>query len=163
VAAAVQDQACCGYPGAAVHVLLDEAATRAAILAELDGPARATDARSTVIIYYSGHGAQVPAGAGHAYYLVPVDAVASPQDELERTAISSSELGTRLRAIQAARVTVVLDCCRAADLADPRLAEVVSPLAQGRGRAVIAASRATDCAYVMPGQRDSTLTGYLVE
>jgi len=162
VAAVLRDPASCAYPPIAVHTLLDEEATRDAIFAALDGLARDTREASTVLIYYSGHGARALADAGNSYYLVPVDATAGSRDELERTAISNTELARRLQAIPAGRLTVVLDCCRAADLAEPRLAEAVSPLAQGRGRAVIAASRATDCAYEMPGQRDSTLTSWLV-
>jgi len=90
------------------------------------------------------------------YYLIPVDAVAGSRDALERTAISSVELSLRLRAIPASRVTLVLDCWRAADLAAPRLAPAVASLAQGRGRVVLAASRATDYAYALPGRRNST-------
>jgi caspase domain-containing protein/TIR domain-containing protein len=162
VAAVLQDPACCGYPPAAVHLLADEAATRVAILAALDELAHSTREASTVFIYYSGHGARA-AGDHDSYYLVPVDATAATADELAHTAISSTELTARLRAIPAGRLTLVLDCCRAADLAEPRLAEAVTPLAQGRGRAVLAGSRATDFAYQLPGQRDSNLTGYLVD
>lgn len=160
IAAVLQDPACCGYPPAAVRTLLDGDATRAAILAALDALARDTRESSTVFIYYSGHGAQA-AGETSSYYLVPVDASVSSRDDLERTAISSTDLTARLRAIPAGRLTIVLDCCRAANLADLQLADAVAPLAQGRGRAVLAAAR--DSAYSMPGQRDSTMTGCLID
>jgi hypothetical protein len=162
VAAVLRDPACCGYPPGAVHVLIDDGATRAAIFDALDALARTTTAASTVFLYYSGHGARATAGGVTTYYLVPVDAAAGSHDELERTALSSAELSARLRAIPAGRLTVVLDCCRAADLAELRLAELVAPLAGGRGRAVLAASRASDFAYAMPGDRHSTLTGHLL-
>jgi uncharacterized caspase-like protein len=160
VAAALSDPGCGGYPPAAVRVLLDGDATRDAILAALDALAHDTRESSTVFLYYSGHGARA-AGAHASYYLVPVDAAITSRDELDRTAISNAELTTRLRAIPAGRLTVVLDCCRAADMAELRLDEAVAPLAQGRGRVVLAASR--DSAYSMPGDRDSTMTGYLIE
>lgn len=160
VAAALADPACCGYPPATVRVLLDGDATRAAILAALDALAHDTHESSTVFLYYSGHGAHA-AGGNASYYLVPVDAAITSRDELDRTAISNAELTARLRAIPAGRLTVVLDCCRAADMAELRLDEAVAPLAQGRGRVVLAASR--DAAYSMPGDRDSTMTGYLIE
>jgi hypothetical protein len=163
IAGVLKDPACCGYAPGAVHTLIEEEATRAAILDALDALARTTREASTVFLYYSGHGARTVNGADSAYYLVPVDATTSSRDELARTAISNAELSARLRAIPAGRLTVVLDCCRAADLADPRLAEVVAPLARGRGRAVLAASRASDFAYSLPGQRDSTLTHWLLE
>jgi len=163
VAAALADPACCGYPPAAVHTLLDAEATRAKILAALEALAQATREASTVFIYYSGHGARTVGARDKAYYLVPVDASGSSHDELERTAISNTELAARLQAIPAGRLTLVLDCCRAADLADPRLVEAVAPLARGRGRVVLAASRATGSAYSLPGQRDSILTGSLID
>jgi hypothetical protein len=163
VAAVLQDPACCGYPPAAVHLLGEASATRAAILAALDALAQATREDSTVFIYYSGHGARASGGSADSYYLIPVDAVAASYDDLERTAISDTELTARLRAIPAGRLTLVLDCCRAADMAELRLAEAVAPMARGRGRAVFAGSRPTDFAYQLPGQRDSNLTGLLVE
>jgi len=159
VAAALRDPACCGYPPAAVRTLLDEQATRAAIYDALDALARDTRESSTVFIYFTGHGAAAPDAS--AYYLVPVDTTS--RDELATTAISNTELSSRIRAIPAGRLTLVLDCCRAADLGDPRLAESVAPLAKGRGRAVLAASRASDYAYSMPGQRYSVLTGCLID
>ena len=161
VAAALADPACCGYSPAAVHVLLDGDATRAAILAALDALAHATHESSTVFLYYSGHGAHAAGGGSASYYLVPGDAANTSRDELDRTAISNTELTARLRAIPAGRLTVVLDCCRAADMAELRLDEAIAPLAQGPGRVVLAASR--DAAYSMPGDRDSTMTGYLIE
>jgi len=147
----------------AVHRLLDEAATRTAILDALDALARATGPGSTVFLYYSGHGAHAPGESGDRYYLIPVDAVAGSRDALDRTAISNIELSARLAALPARRLTLVLDCCRAADLAAPRLTQAVAPLAQGRGRVVLAASRATDSAFALPGRRNSALTGCLLD
>src|SRR6185295_9778490 len=114
--AVLRDPACCGYPPGAVHTLIDEQATRAAIFDALDALARATREASTVFIYYTGHGARAASAGVDSYYLIPVDAVATSHDDLERTAISNAELSSRLRAIPAGRLTVVLDCCRAADL-----------------------------------------------
>jgi len=168
VAAVLRDPASCAYPPPRVRLLLDEHATRDAIYTALDALARDTCATSTAFVYFSGHGARLAAAGDAAYYLLPVDAIASPRDELPRTAISSAELSARLRAIPAARLTVVLDCCRAAELADPDLpagalsADEVAPLARGRGRAVLAASRADGDAYAMPGARNSTFTGHLL-
>lgn len=163
VAAALADPACCGYPPAAVRTLIDDAATRAAILDALDALARDTTASSTVFLYYSGHGARAAGDTSDSYYLVPVDATNASRDELERTAISNTELTARLQAIRADRLTVVLDCCRAAGMADLRLADAVAPLARGRGRAVIAASRSAGAALQLPGERDSMMTGCLVD
>jgi hypothetical protein len=163
VAAVLQDPDTCSYPPAHVRRLLDEAATRDAIFDALDALARDTSADSTVFIYYSGHGAYAPGKRGGHYYLLPVDATGGSRDAFEDTAISNIALSECLRAIPAGRLTVVLDCCRAADMAVPKLASTVASLAQGRGRVAFAASRATDSAYMIPGERNSKLTGHLLD
>jgi hypothetical protein len=165
--AALIDPDCCGYPTAGVRRLLDEEATREAILDALDTLGRTTHAGSTVFLYFSGHGAWSRGAPDNddddAYYVVPVDALATSRAELERTALSNTELTARLRAIPAARLTLVLDCCHSGELAMPRLARAVAPLALGRGRAVLAASRATDSAYTAPNERNSVLTRCLLD
>ena len=163
VAAALADPACCGYPPGAVQTLLDGAATRAAILDALDALAKTTTEASTVFMYYSGHGAHAvgPSGSDE-YYLVPTDASNASRDALADTAISNAVLTAKLHAIPAGRLTLVLDCCRASDLAIPNLGQAVAAFGQGRGRVVLAASRAAGEAYQLPGQRDSVLTGFLV-
>jgi Caspase domain/TIR domain len=170
MAAALSDPSLCGYPPGNVHVLLEAQATRSAVLAELETLAHETSEGSTVFVYFSGHGARASGAPGPSYYLLPVDAEATVRSDLERTAISGDEFSARLAAIPAAKLTVVLDCCRASELADAELqlpsaqlsAEVISPLARGRGRAVLAASRADGSAYAMPGQSHSIFTGHLL-
>jgi hypothetical protein len=171
VAEVLTDPARCGYPAANVRVLLEEAATRAAILEALDELAARARPSSTVFVYFSGHGGA--AGGGERCYLMPVDAGWGDAAELEATAISGAVLSARLRALAASRVTVVLDCCRAGGLAEPkdvvepRLRELsrhaLSPLAAGRGRAVLAASRADGLAYVTPGHRNGVFTRHLLD
>jgi uncharacterized caspase-like protein len=173
VAAALADPARCGYPAANVRVLLEEAATRAAIVDALDELAARARPSSTVFVYFSGHGGAAPhAGDGERCYLLPIDGGWDSPAELEATAISGAELSQRLRAVTADRVTIVLDCCRAAGLAAPRDIEAaplgeltrraLSPLATGRGRAVLAAARADGRAYVFPGQRNGVFTRHLL-
>jgi len=173
VAEVLADPARCGYPAVQVRMLLEEAATRAAILDALDELAARTRPRSTAFIYFSGHGGAAPAGGGETCYLIPVDAGWDDPAELETTAISGPELSRRLRALAASHVTVVLDCCRAAGIAEPRdlgarrlrdlTRDSLSPLAHGRGRAVIAASRADGLAYVNPGARNGVFTRHLLD
>jgi Caspase domain/TIR domain len=192
VAALLADPARCGYPPAHVRVLLERAATRAAILDALDELAARVRPSSTVFVYFSGHGGAAPrggrgprGGAGtDRCYLMPVDAGWSEPAELEATAIAGDLLSRRLGALAARRVTVVLDCCRAAGIAEPRDAgeprraeprdvipleldeltpDALSPLAAGRGRAVLAASRADGFAFVTPGQRNGVFTRHLLD
>jgi hypothetical protein len=161
VTAVLQDPACCGYPAGAIRTLVDGDATRAAILDGLDALARNTRESSTVFIYYSGHGVVATAAGIPTYYLVPVDgSIASPA-EVAASGISHTELTERIAAIRAGRLTLVLDCCQAAELADLDLGDAIEPISRGRGRVVLAAARTA--AYSLPGDRDSTMTRFLVD
>ena len=177
VAAMLSDPARCGFPVANVRVLIEEAATRAAIVDALDELADRARPSSTVLVYFSGHGGAAPyarAGErdGAGCYLIPVDGRWSGPAELEATTLSGAELSRRLGAVAADRVTVILDCCHAAGLAEPRdieaaplgelTREALLPLASGRGRAVLAASSADGFAYVRPGQRNGVFTRHLL-
>jgi hypothetical protein len=173
VAAVLADPRHGAYPPGHVALLRDGEATRAAILDRLDALAARTGPRSSVFLYFSGHGGQLT-GAAPECYLMPVDAADEGADDLARTAISGRELSDRLRAIPAARVTVVLDCCRAAGLAEPKdvrplrlepslSADALSPLARGRGRAVLAASTRDGDAIVWRGQRNGVFTRHLLD
>jgi len=174
VANVLRDRSLGGYPDANVRSLLDGDATKAAILAELDGLASRTNDRSTVFVYFSGHGGRAAGAGGETCYLMPVDGRDGSRDVLANTAISGAELSARLHKIPAARLTVVLDCCRASGIAEPKdiapevlgaelSGAALSPLAQGRGRVVLAASRSDGYAYVVPGARNGVFTGYLLD
>jgi len=174
VAGVLRDGALGAYPDGNVRSLLDGAATKAAILDELARLASRTTERSTVFIYFSGHGGRATGPDGETCYLMPVDGQDGSHEILSATAISGIELSAQLNKIAAAKLTVVLDCCRAAGVASPRnvalsaLAPELSSgslasLARGRGRAVLAASRSDGYAYVVPGARNGVFTGHLLD
>lgn len=172
VVAALTDPELCGYPVENVRVLLEERATRAAILDELAALARRTSARSTVLVYFTGHGGRVAAdaesGQREAFYLLPVECQSRPRSLLATTAISGEEWTAACNAIPAARLTIVLDCCRAAALAEAELpaGKIVdadlAPMAPGRGRAVMAAASREGSAYLPPGRAHSLFTDHLL-
>ena len=170
LAAILRDPSACGYDAARVMLLEDAAATRAAILGGLDHLAEHADATSTVLLYFSGHGGR-PTGRDDSY-LMPCDGRGGSPDEFEATAISSKLLGTKLAALRAERLTVILDCCHAAglahprDIADPWLSDLddgaLGALARGRGRVVMAASRGDGAAYIVAGARHGLFTEHLL-
>lgn len=191
VAEALRDPEVCGYPAENVRVLADGDATRQAILDALDALARRAGPATTALVYFSGHGSRAGNGGSvpYSYYLMPVDAQSRTLAELASTGISSAELTARLATIAAGKLTVILDCCRAAPLAElarvppatsptgsdePAPAppdvelgelpvEVISPIARGRGRAVLSASRGDGVAYLPePGATHSVFTGALL-
>jgi uncharacterized caspase-like protein len=158
MAAVLTDPALCGYSPANVRVLVDGEATRDAIYAGLDALAQGTRETSTALVYFSGHGVRVR--GTDRYYLLPADGVKTSGDELARTAILNAELSARLRKILAGRLTVVLDCCRASELASVELSDdAVESLAEGRGRVVLAA--ASNGAYKVE-ERNSAFTHHLL-
>jgi hypothetical protein len=174
VAAFLGDPAQGAYPPAHVHTLVEGEATKANVLEGLAVLAKRASEESTVFVYFSGHGGRATEGVGGECYLLPVEAKAASDELLASTALSSGELGASLRAIRAARLTVVLDCCRAAGAADVKDFEPVevdgqlperalSALGRGRGRVVMAASRSDGYAFVRPGERHGVFTRHLLD
>lgn len=163
----LRDPERCAYPADQVQVLTGPQATRAQVLAALDKLSHATDAQSTVIVYFSGHGYHVSANAGVGYYLMPFG---YDKDLLAQTAISGSEFTSRLRAIPAQKLLLLLDCCHAGGVGEisggtltkaPLPPEAQQMLAEGRGRVVIASSRENERSYA--GHPYSAFTLALIE
>jgi len=174
LAAALADPALCGYDPKNVAVLLDHDATKDKILSGLDDLQQRCDAESTAFLYFSGHGGQIKDGANKGQYLLPVEVVYPGDSDLARTAISGSEFTEALRAIKAKRLTVVLDCCHAGGIGEPRdlgpAEQVVIGLSDGyldqlkagTGRVIISATRGTDPAYVRHGAKYGVFTGHFL-
>ena len=131
----------CGYLPGQVALLLDEQATRDALLTALSRLAARTSARSSLFVYISCHGAQVTSGVRACEYLLPVDTVLQSDETLASTAISGSEFTAALAAIPARKVLVVFDCCHAGGLGRPKDAD--RPADQGGpARPLLRAARA---------------------
>ena len=159
----------CAYPVEQVSLLTKEQAKREHILTALDRLAQSTTPDSTAIIYFSGHGYQVTASMGESYYLIPFSYDLS---KLYKTAISGTEFTTKLKAIPAKKLLVLLDCCHAGGLGDtkslgytavkaPLPPEAQALLAEGKGRVVIASSTADELSYA--GRPYSAFTLALIE
>lgn len=170
VAELLGDPQRCGYRPDRVKLLLDDAATRVAILDSLEALAEASDADDTVFIYFSGHGWR--AGGDNTSFLLPVEA---SRPTLTSTAIAATELSDRLERISARRLTVVLDACHAGGAGEMKDAfgsgagpgsmspDALETLASGAGRAIIASSRLDETSLVMPGARNSAFTTAMLE
>jgi hypothetical protein len=177
IATALADPDLCGYPAANVQLLEEDRATRRAILDGLADLARRAGPESTVFFYFSGHGHQIGDDAGIRRFLLPFDAVHAADEDLARTAISGAEFTEALLAIPSQRLTVILDCCHAAGIGEPRNLTAAPAIGngldeayldqlkqgKGRGRVIIAATRASDPAWVVPGSRYGTFTGHLLK
>jgi hypothetical protein len=165
----LKDEDRCAYPPKQVRLLTGGQATRANILSAMDALSKATTEQSTIIVYFSGHGYQVSASMGAAYYLLPYG---YEVNKLSGTAIHGAEWVEKLKAIPAQKMLLLLDCCHAGGLGGlkapglefskaPLPPEAQSLLAQGRGRVVIASSQADELSFA--GNPYSAFTLALIE
>lgn len=153
----------CAYTPEHVALLTGAQANRTAILAELDRLALAAhdDPQATIIVYFSGHGVATPTSylLAHGWEL----------SQLPTTAVSGTELTDRLRAIDARKLLVLLDCCHAGAIGETKQGGLVKTplppeleaLLPGSGRVVIASSRASEVSFT--GRPYSVFTRALVE
>lgn len=109
IADILRDPGRCAYPKDQVQLLSGAKSGRAAVLNGLERLAK-VKADSSVLVYFSGHGAQVRRGKKTDYYLMPHE---YDLDRLEETAISGLEFASRLGIIKSERLLVLLDCCHA--------------------------------------------------
>jgi len=162
----------CGYPPGNVQLLLDGAATQAAIRQALADLAARCDLDSTVFLYVSSHGGRIESGPCAGEYLLPVDTAYTSAESLAQTAISGIEFTEALRAIPARKVVVAFDCCHAGGIGQPKDAAVpeikalpesyYDALKAGRGRAILASSRSSEYSWVLPGAPNSLFTHHML-
>lgn len=150
----------CGYPPEQVMLLPPEQATRAGILAALDTLARRAGPDDTVCLFYAGHGIHGDDG----YYLTTADTQLAGKKVVVGTGVREAELITKLRAIKAKKVLLLINACHSGEVS-PVLAggEDAPPsgtpppnvtaalLGTGTGRVIITACREQQYAYIGPG------------
>jgi hypothetical protein len=169
VANILRDPSRCAYPQGQVELLTSARATRENTLAALDALATVTNDRSTVLVYYSGHGERISSRTGEFYYLLTQG---YDLNKLDRTAVAGAEFADRLRAIRAQKTLVLLDCCHSGGLEavkgpDLKLKpsamppEALTLLTRGSGRALIASSREHESSFA--GKPYSAFTLALIE
>ncbi|MDY7077917.1 MAG: SUMF1/EgtB/PvdO family nonheme iron enzyme [Chloroflexota bacterium] len=144
----------CAYPPSQVRRLTGPTATRQTVLAGLDELAKAGK-EAVVLVYFSGHGYLVTSSMGTIYFLLPYG---YDLTNLAKTCISGVEFTEKLHAISARRLLVLLDCCHAGSMGEPKspgltFAKVPLPseaeaiLGEGRGRVIIASCREGELSY----------------
>lgn len=161
----------CGYLAESVQVLRNADASRTSIVDGLKKLAADTQAGDTVVVYFSGHGAQRLSGQDVGTYLCPPEFDSSRPRE---TGIEAEELSELLKQIPAERLLVLVDACHsgaAARVKGP--AEEITKwafggpkleaLAQGTGRVIIAASAAHESSLILGIHRNSLFTHFLLK
>jgi len=160
------------YPPAQVELLTEAAANRRGILAAFDRLAERVNASAdaAVFVYFSGHGGRIEHPEKPAeYFLVPFGYDPSRRAD---TMISGLEFTTKIEAIKARKLVVLLDCCHAAGVPmlktpgevfvkSPVPPELLNMLETGGGRIVIASSYENEYSYT--GTPYSIFTACLLE
>lgn len=154
---------------AQVKLLLDEDATKQAILRDLTWLANNTGPNDTAIVFFSGHGGRGNAQPDTQACFCPVEA---SLHAFEQTSLTGSELTAALRTVKSERLVVLLDACYSGGIGEPRSRHAgitngltgrdVSALLEGRGRVVMAASRPDELAWELCGMRNGLFTHYLL-
>lgn len=160
------------YPANQVQLLTENDATRQVVLDAFDRLIEQSNKNpdATVIVYYSGHGGRIENGIDVPdYFIVPFgyDPV-----RFTETTISSREFTTKIQAINARTLLVLLDCCHAGGVpvlksAGDRFVKVPAPpdlldvLSQGGGRVIVASSREDE--YSIGADPYSIFTACLLE
>ena len=168
----------CAYPNDDQHIRLlhDAGATRTAILEGLAWLKEqvATNPKSTVVIYYSGHG-WLDQSTEH-YYLIPHDV----DFNIPSSALSAVDFTDALRQIQSQRLLVIIDCCHAQGMAAAKTGEAdlklpqgfvpavptkgrLDELAKGEGRAVFTSCRGSQKSWIRKDGSMSIYTYHLIE
>jgi hypothetical protein len=165
---ALVDPAVGAYDAGKVQLLRDGQATRDGLRGALADLARSADGRSTVFVYFSGHGGRLETGPSAGDYLLPSDAAYPDEAALAVSALPAAELTAALRAIPARKLVVVLDCCHSGGLGEAKdfkgglSAATLEQLQAGLGRVVIASSRGSEASWVRPGDANSVFTKHLL-
>lgn len=144
-------------------LLLDEAATRAAVTEALSSLASVAP-DDLVVITFSGHGTET-----HELATYDIDL-----SDLDNTSISLARLGELCARIPARRLLIVLDCCFSGGMGakaiqvdfaerDIRSVEVKLEEISGHGRVILTASSATEKAYERARSGHGLLTLHMIE
>jgi len=162
----------CGYPSANMRMLLDTDASRSNIQDALAWLASVAGPDDSVVVFFSGHGTRLSDSGSIESALLPVDTELA---RLRETSLPEGELSSALKAIQSARLLVLLDACHSGGSVSLKGIDTsefieagfdeksLAHLAEGIGRVVIASSRSTETSLVFTGARNSVFTQHLLE
>lgn len=159
----------CGYNRKNVTMLLDSQATLEAIRTALKELADRTLAQDTVVVFFSGHGANIGSEIDPESALVPFDC---DPDNLMETLLSAAEFSAALTQIRAQRVIVLIDACHSGGATSFKgMHEIqlgfseksLAKLAQGTGRVSIASSKASEYSLVFEGAKNSLFSQHLLD
>lgn len=169
-----------------IKLLTGKKATREGILKAFDALLERTDEKSSVLLYYSGHGGMYsdntfikdeaqkkPEAENQKYFhLCPND---YDPNNYETTWIKAEEIKYKISQLKSRRLVFFLDCCHAAGMTagvaslsaqQPRHTNadgLAQNLDDGRGMTIVSACRAEQLSVILEGDENSLFTKCMIE
>ena len=160
----------CGYSNSNVKKLINSEATLYNIRKEMHELAKKAGENDTVFIYFSGHGVDLGGVTMPQCGFVPVDF-----SKKDVGFFMEEEISHILSQINSQRLFFVIDACHSAGIAGFKSILPNKPihlgfsdkslerLSQGKGKVLLASSRATETSLILPGDKNSLFTKHFLE
>lgn len=168
-----------GYPPENIEFLINENSSKKKVLASLEKLISKTKEldEATVLVYYSGHGLQIPNDNDPEkldYFLKTSGADKSKKEE---TMLNGDLFSEKIKKIKADKLLILLDCCHAdgmkrkniSELEDMMIEEkysnrgLLEKLNSGEGRVFISACDDNEESVILPGSKNSLFTEVCLE
>jgi hypothetical protein len=150
-------------------LLIDEQATKLNIMNALETLSKKSTSDDKVLIFFSGHGAQIT-GRIKGEYLCPVDGDISDPEE---TFISSNEFTLAIRNIMASQLIVIMDACHAGGVGEPKDPYVglkagltdksYNKISRGQGRVILASCKPDEVSWELQDMQNGLFTHFLLQ
>ncbi|MFH1115192.1 MAG: caspase family protein [Pseudomonadota bacterium] len=148
-----------------VKVMLNEEATKTEVTKQLYYELRKAGKDDTVILFFSGHGADDPRKPGDFFFLTHE---ADPEN-LEGTAVKMNGLDF-LQKLDANRVVLIADSCHAGGFSrnttkalEPSIQAFMREFGRSSGRAILSSSKPDEYSVEKPGFENSVFTHFLIK
>lgn len=168
-----------GYLPENIVLLVEKDATKEHIMSALDKLILKSKSQnnSTVIIYYSGHGLQVPDVDSASDFIYYLKTSGFDPDQKEKTMLNGSLFSEKINRIKAEKLLVLLDCCHADGIKKNKISEfedmmvveknsnrgLLAQLNSGEGRVFISACDDHEESVILPGSTNSLFTEVCLE
>ncbi len=153
------------FNSANVKLLINEEATKASVEKELYYGLRKAGKDDTIVLFFSGHGAEDPYLPGKFFFLT----YDSDPENLQATAVRMSGLEF-IKALDAKRVVLMADSCHAGGFSrmgikssKVALKKFLVEFSESSGKVIITSSRPDQVSLEMPGIDNSVFTHFLLK
>ena len=168
-----------GYPPENIEFLVNEDSTKLKVLDSLENIISKTSKleKATVMVYYSGHGLQIPNDTDPDkldYYLKTSGADKANKED---TMLNGDLFSEKIEKIKADKLLILLDCCHADGMKRKNISELedlviedkssnralLEKLNSGEGKVFISACDDNEESVILPGSKNSLFTEVCLE